>query len=117
MCRPAKRNGRRVRALNPFAPADAKLLKVISRGEFAVNGLRNRDLRRLLYDDAAASKHEQRRNAAAISRKLALLRAHRLIRKVPRTHRYHLTDRGRIIVTALITARSANTDVLTKLAA
>ncbi len=117
LCRPAKRNGRRVRALNPYAPGDAELLDAISRGEFAVNGLRNRDLRRLLFEDAAASKHDQRRHAAAISRKLALLRAHRLIRKVPGTHRYHLSDHGRTIVTALITARNANTNALTKLAA
>ena len=117
LCQPAKRNGRRVRALNPYAPADAGLLEAISRGEFTLNGFRNRDLRGLLFDDAADPKHERRRNAAAVSRKLALLRAHRLIRKVPRTHRYHLTDRGRRAVTALLTARNANANVLTKLAA
>jgi len=89
LCQPAKRNGRRFRPLNPYAPAAAQLLEVISRGEFTLNGLRNRDLRRLLFADDTASKHEQRRHAAAISRKLALLRAHRLIRKVPGTHRYH----------------------------
>ena len=37
-----------------------------------------------------------------VSRKLLLLRAHHLIRKVPRTHRYLLTKAGRIAVTALI---------------
>jgi hypothetical protein len=103
--------------LTPYAPADAKLLEAISRGDSALNGLRNRDLRRLLFADSAASKHEQRRQAAAVSRKLALLRAHRRIRKVPRTRRYHLSDDGRTIVTALLTARNASTDVLTKLAA
>jgi hypothetical protein len=43
--------------------------------------------------------------------------AHRLIRKVPHTHRYHLTQAGRISVTALITARNASAHELTKLAA
>lgn len=117
LCQAVKRKGRRWRALNPHAPADAQLIEAISRGEFAVNGLRNRDLRRLLFDDAKAAKHIQRRHAAVVSRKLALLRAHRLIRKVPRTHRYHLTDKGRTIVTALVTAQNASTDSLTKLAA
>ena len=117
LCQAVKRKGRRWRALNPHAPADAQLIEAISRGEFAVNGLRNRDLRRLLFDDAKAPKHEQRRHAAAVSRSLALLRAHRLIRKVPGTHRYHLTQRGRTIVTALIAARNASTNSLTKLAA
>jgi hypothetical protein len=117
LCRPTKRNGRRVRALNPHAPADAALLEAISRGEFAINGFRNRDLRRLLFTNTEASKPEQRRQAAAVSRKLVLLRAHHLIRKVPNTHRYHLTDAGRIAVTALITASRVSTQQLNQLAA
>ncbi|MGO9634740.1 MAG: hypothetical protein ACLPX1_12705 [Steroidobacteraceae bacterium] len=117
LCRPAKRNGRRVRALNPHAPADAALIEALGRGEFCINGFRNRDLRQLLFTRASMSKPEQRRQAAVVSRKLALLRAHHLIRKVPHTHRYHLTEAGRIAVTALITARNASTQELTKLAA
>jgi hypothetical protein len=117
LCRPTRRNGRRVRGLNPLAAADAALLEAISRGEFCINGLRNRDLRPLLFGTAPVSKAQQRRQAAAVTRKLALLRAHHLIRKVPHTHRYLLTDAGRVAVTALITARNANTQELTKMAA
>jgi len=117
ICRPAKYDGRRVRPLNPHAPADVALLTAISAGETVLNGLRNRDLRQALFGTDPASKAEHKRQAAAVSRKLRLLRAHHLIRKVPRTHRYHLTKAGRIIVTALIAARNANTQELTKLAA
>jgi len=117
LCRPVTRNGRRIRPLNPYAPADAKLLAAIARGEFAINGFRNRDLRPLLFAERSASHHQQRRHAAAVTRKLALLRAHGLIRKVPATHRYLLTQDGRTIVTALISAANANTDSLAKLAA
>jgi hypothetical protein len=117
LCRPTRRRGRRMRALNPHAPADAALLAAIGRGEFTLNGFRNRDLRQLLFTGTPVPKSEQRCRAAAISRKLTLLRAHHLIRKVPHTHRYHLTDAGRIVVTALITARNASTQELTKLAA
>jgi hypothetical protein len=91
--------------------------RLVSRGEFAINGFRNRDLRALLYADQHASKPEQRRHAAAVTRQLALLRAHGLIRKVAGTHRYHLSSQGRVIVTALITIRNAKTDAITKLAA
>jgi hypothetical protein len=49
--------------------------------------------------------------------KTAPIREDGLIRKVPHTHRYHLTKAGRIAVTALIAARNANTQELTKLAA
>lgn len=117
LCRPTKRNGRQVRPLNPLAPADAALIEALGRGEFSINGFRNRDLRQPLFTGASVSKAEQRRQAAVVSRKLALLRAHRLIRKVPHTHRYLLTDAGRIAVTALITARRVSTPELTKLAA
>jgi hypothetical protein len=114
---PAKRNGRRVRALNPHAPEDAKLLELISRGEFTINGFRNRDLRPLLFAEADASRQAQRRRAAAVSRQLALLRAHGLIKKLPRTHRYLLTKQGRVVAMALMTVRNIGTDVLTSLAA
>lgn len=117
LCRPVRYQGRRVRAINPHASEDSALLEAISRGEFTLNGLRNRDIRALLFPKPARNQAEQNRQAAAISRKLCLLRAHRLIRKVPHTHRYHLTKAGRIAVTALIAARNASTQELTKMAA
>ena len=103
--------------MNPCAPNDARLIETVSRGEFVINGFRNRDLRQLLFADAQASKDEQRRHAAAVSRQIALLRAHRLVRKVPGTHRYQLSGKGRIIVTALILLRNIGTEALSKLAA
>lgn len=117
LAQPVKRDGRRARPFNPHAPDDAKLIEAISRGEFTINGFRNRDLRALLYADDSAPREQQRRHAAAVSRKLALLRAHRLIRKVQGTHRYHLTDHGRLIVTALIGIRNIGTSKVLQLAA
>jgi hypothetical protein len=105
--RPVIRDHKRSRALNPFSEPDVNLLEVISRGEFLLNGLRNRDLQALLYSGKPASAVETRRRSAAVSRKLRLLRAHRLIRKVPRTHRYHITDLGRKILPAILAARKA----------
>jgi hypothetical protein len=116
LCRPVTSNGRRVRALNPYAPKDGELLSAISRGEFTLNGFRNRDLRKLLFPLATAPG-DQRAQAAAVTRKLALLRAHGLVRKIPSTHRYVLTVTGRAAVTALIAARNANANSLAKLAA
>ena len=58
------------------------------------------------------------RNAvASLTRKLAILRAHGLIRKVSGTHRYTLTKNGRRILTALLAARRADVDQLTRMAA
>jgi hypothetical protein len=39
-----------------------------------------------------------------------------LIRKVPKTHRYVLTDHGRTTITAILAARQADTATLTKVA-
>jgi len=114
--RPARRGGRRVRPINPYAPADAALIQAIGRGEFALNGLRNRDLRRLLCGETA-DPDLRRKQAGSITRKLALLRTHGLIRKITGTHRYQLTATGRTIVTALNAARNASVDAITNLAA
>lgn len=116
VCQRVRVGGQRYRALNPWSAADGALLEAISRGEFTINGFRNRDLRSLLYTGKATAK-EERKRSGAMSRKLALLRAHGLIKKVNGTHRWLLTEKGRRIVTALLAARQADVDKLTQLAA
>ena len=96
---------RRVRGLRPWMREDIDLLSAISQGEFAINGLRNRDLRGLLYDSAASDRNERRKRSARISRLLRLLRAHGLIKKVSRTHRYVVTAKGHAITTAVRAAQ------------
>jgi hypothetical protein len=118
LCRPATWKGKRVRALNPYGPEDLALLQAVARGEFNLNGFRNRDLVKLLYaSDRELTAIEKRRQSAAITRKLRLLRAHGLIKKVPKTHRYHLTASGSKAITAIIAALQASPDSLIKLAA
>ena len=117
LCRPVEWEGRRARALNPFSTEDAALLEAVNRGEFLINGFRNRDLRPLLYGTAEASAQELRRQGSAVTRKLRLLRAHGLIRKVPNTHRYMLTSKGQAAIAALLVARQADTAKLAQLAA
>jgi hypothetical protein len=116
VCRRIKKDGRTHRALNPLSMEDGNLLQVISKGEFTLSGFRNRDVRQALCGASKPGKDRQRQ-AAATTRKFAILRAHGLIKKVPKTHRYQLTDTGRRIVTALLAARNADIDQLTKLAA
>jgi hypothetical protein len=118
LCQPVTRNGKRYRAIHPFSPEDASLLQAVSHGEFALNGFRNRDLRRLLLPASLnKSKADQRKAAARISRRISILRAHRLVAKVSHTHRYQLTEKGRAIITALLAAHRADTEKLTALAA
>jgi hypothetical protein len=116
VCRAVVREGRRHRALNPWSQNDAALLQAVSRGEFAINGLRNRDVRRQLWPKTGANLQERQR-AGKVTRQLRLLRAHGLLGKVSGTHRYVLTSAGRKIITALLAARSADVEQLTAMAA
>lgn len=106
--RPTQLAGRRVRALNLWAPADAALLQAVGRGEFLLNGFRNRDLCGFLFPNDTHDLAERRRRASAVTRKLRLLRAHGLIQKVPKTQRYLVTEYGRTVIAALAAAKLAN---------
>lgn len=112
LCRPITHQGRRYRALQPLG-ADAALLRALSRGEWTIAGLRNRDLQALLYRGQPRDKKAARRRSAAVSRKLRLLRAHGVIRKLPHTHRYVITESGRAVLTAIVAAQQADTQKLT----
>jgi hypothetical protein len=116
VCRPVYKQGRRHRALNPLNATDAALLAAVNRGEYALNGFRNRDLRQGLYGPCANAL-KRRRQMAAVGRRLRLLRAHGLIQKVSGTHRYVVSPRGRPIITALLAARQADVQQLTTFAA
>jgi hypothetical protein len=109
--------GKSVRALHPFDPQDHNLLKAVNRGEFNIAGFRNRDLQNLLYPTPPRTKPEQRKRSAAISRKLRMLRAHGLIRKRQKTHRYDVTPNGRPILNAILVAHQATINKLLPTAA
>ena len=115
--KPTTYRNKPVRALHPWADPDLALLRAINRGEFSINGFRNRDLRSLLFDHAADSNEEKRQRSARVSRLLRMLRAHHLIQKVPHTHRYVLTSRGREIVSAVVASQQITLEQLNKLAA
>jgi hypothetical protein len=105
--------GRSVRALNPLAPADVALLEAVSRGAFLIAGFRNRDIRTILFgESASALPAEIKRQSGKVTRLLRLLRGHGVIAKITKTHRYHLTEKGRSKLSALLAARNANTQEL-----
>lgn len=115
-CLPVIWQKKRVRGLQPMGK-DEQLLKTISSGDFIINGFRNRELRDALFTLPAKDAAEARRQSAKITRQLRMLRAHGLIEKVRRTHRYQLTPQGRSLVTALIAASNASAAKLMRQAA
>jgi hypothetical protein len=117
LCQPTELKGRRVRALQPLSPDDNRLLIAVNRGEFAINGFRNRDLRVMLYGNTEVTAVELKRQGARTTRQIRMLRAHKLIRKVSKTHRYTLTSKGRLAINALLAAQQSNAQQLAQLAA
>jgi hypothetical protein len=112
LSRPLTWRGRRARALNPLGEQDAALLQAVARGEFLLNGFRNRHLRALLYPTEPKDEKEQRRWTAAVTRKIRLLRAHGVIQKVSHTQRYVISEYGRAVISALTAAQKADVNQL-----
>ncbi|MGQ0640438.1 MAG: hypothetical protein ACT4P6_06655, partial [Gemmatimonadaceae bacterium] len=117
VCRPVRRwKGRSARGLNPLSGADAVLLAAGNRGEFAITGFRNCELRACLFGAAPGDAVLRRRQSGQVTRRIRLLRAHGLLKKIPRTHRYQVSAKGRVSITARLTARAANTRRLLEVA-
>ena len=115
ICQRIRKDGQTHRAIHPWNSEDFKTLQFLARGENQINGFVNQHLCEALYaksDDPA----EQKRRRGKTSRRLRLLRAHGLIRKIPRANRYQLTPKGRKVAVAVLAASSANTEQLIDLA-
>ena len=97
-------DGRRYRALRPWDRDDFALVEAVADGAHTLNGFRNADIRHCLYGDDPADPKDKRRRSARVSRLLRLLRAHGLIAKVTRTHRYQVTNKGRQLFSAILAA-------------
>ena len=108
---------RRVRGLNPLAREDASLLTAISDPKWMLNGVRNRDLLATLYPTPPTDDKEHRRRSSRVTRLLRLLRAHGLLEKIPKTHRYQIPLEARTKIQMLLACRNANPDKLTTNAA
>jgi hypothetical protein len=103
--------------LNPLQDDDFEMLQFLARGENSINGFRNANLRTFLYGDCEKDATERRRASGRTTRRLALARAHGLIKKVGKTNRYILTRKGQQVTSAVLSASSADTQQLMKLAA
>ena len=117
VCKAKRWKKRKVRALHPWSDPDQELLVAISRGEYVLQGFRNRDLVAHLAPKALSQSEERHRACARVTRLLRLLRAHGLIRKIAGTHYYRLTRKGRQISTAILRYQSATLQQLTKIPA
>ena len=104
------------RALDYFGK-DLELLRAISDPVFDVSAITNKDLQKLLGHTPWAKNMTDKRLSGRISRHLALLREHGLIKKLPKQRKYMLTDKGRKITTAINAVLAASVNDLLKMAA
>jgi hypothetical protein len=105
------KKGRRYRGLNVLSADDGRLLQAIQRGEYAIAGFRNRDVRALLFG-RESNGIEARKESGRTTRRLQLLQAHGLIRKVPKSHRYRITALGRKLASAVTYAKNSSLKTL-----
>jgi hypothetical protein len=94
VCRPKKHRGRPYRALRPLCAEEVKIYRLLLDGRFALQGIRNRDLRAILSSAIPADAHERRRLSAKATRWFRLLRAHGIIQKTNRARYYRLSKTG-----------------------
>ena len=117
-CNRIKKKGKSYRAINPWQEEDYKLLTFLAKGEHAINGFRNKDLRRCLYGESGVlSKQGQKKYSGRTTRRIKLLRVHGLVKKVAKENRYILTAKGRKFACALMTASAVDVKGLTNIAA
>jgi len=84
-----KDNDRRFKGFNFFSREDQQLFRVLAHGEFNINGLQNKSIRKLLPELSPAS----------VSRILKRLRVHGIVKKVSGTRKYYLTKLGKSVIT------------------
>jgi len=118
VCNRIRKDGKSYRGLNPWQEQDYQLLRFLAQGQQALNGFRNKDLRRWLYPQSDDTDPRQRRRyAGRTTRSIKLLRIHGLVRKVAKENRYTLTAKGQKFACALLSASAVDIKGLTELAA
>jgi hypothetical protein len=109
-------NGERMRGLD-LTSKDRVMVEFLCNPSFAIKGLRNADLCQHMKSEGMTRGKSDRQIASKATRTFRLLRAHGLIRKLPKSHRYQLTEKGIIAVTTVKAALIASAVRLAEIAA
>lgn len=83
---------------NVWSVETFRLFETISDGKYLIRGFTNKEIRRSICTGNPDTARERGR----MSREFAKLRAHGLIRKIPHSRRYLVSDKGRRVMGALI---------------
>jgi hypothetical protein len=96
-------DGRPYSAFNILNPDTLNLFVALSDGAYVINGFGNKLLRQKIFADP-----DSRFCINKTTRIIGKLRAHGIIKKVPKKHRYYLTASGRRIVESILLFTNRN---------
>ncbi|MAE66558.1 MAG: hypothetical protein CMJ18_19995 [Phycisphaeraceae bacterium] len=99
--------GRSYAGFNPARREDVDVFAAVLNGNNLLRGFRNVDVRRRLFGEPkgstqAARDAQRKRQSGKVTRLLKRLHVRRLIAKVPRSHRWHVTDAGQQLLGAAV---------------
>jgi hypothetical protein len=103
--KPIQSGKQKFRPLHPVSAEDSELFRVFMAGEFKIQGVRNADIRSRLYADTLEDPLQNKKMSGRVTRKLGLLRAHKLVYKVSGTNYYRPTRTGIEIMANAIAIR------------
>jgi len=99
LCGRIESNGKIYTGFNVWEQGTFRLFCELSNASYFIRGFTNADIRNAFWKKEDANLITNRNR---MTRVLAKLRAHGLIKKIPRSLRYLVTDKGRRIISALI---------------
>jgi len=103
LCARTVSNGRPFPGFNVWEKDTFHLFSELANASFLIRGFTNKDIRHALWPTDEANGAFYRNKT---TRLIAKLRAHKMVRKIPRSTRYLLSDKGRRIISALIDIRN-----------
>lgn len=98
VCARKTENGKAYTGFNVWEKETLRMFRVISDGKYLLSGFTNKAICRQIYPQTFCDK----RIRGKVTRLLKKLRVHGLIRKVPHSHRYNVSDKGRRIINSLL---------------
>lgn len=116
VCKRVTLKDKSIRALNPWRSEDYSLIEFLACGEWNINGFKNKDLQSGLPELKKCSLTKKQKSSKA-TRLIRMLRAHGLIRKVPKSNRYTITPKGRTLTSLVKMASPVQTHEFIKKAA
>lgn len=102
ICISTKSGNRKFSSFNPLSKETTALFRAVLEGGNYINGLTNASIRKYLFPDAFDDIKIRNKT----TRIIAKLRTHKLIAKIPHSHRYKITDNGLRIMTAALAIKN-----------